>query len=281
MKHLIDFFTPTPRLHQNSQSIVQERNPISYPSPAPPPMSEESLERQRYINSFGPSDQNGSHNTDQLFLTEQEYRNNGLRQGRHLLPASAGDGANQIWERLKLDQELRQFLRDPPSTSTGLAVQPREANQVDPLSLSEKEYRLYGLRAPQQISTRASPALTTSNISRDSRICDPYDEATASLVNRYLPVPMATALPPESSYHPNHHRSDVESYPRMINPDGERTSYSLREQSVFNQRPYSLGGSREPSVFNQSFGHLGETELASAPVSSRYSFAGPSPAQHR
>ncbi|KAK6141306.1 hypothetical protein DH2020_024942 [Rehmannia glutinosa] len=78
---------------------------------------------------------------------------------------------------------------------------------------------------------------------------DPYGEATTSLVNRYLSMPMAPAVPAES--YPNH----MNTHPRTI-PDSERAfaTYNSHEQSDFNQRPYSLSASREPSVFNQRFG---------------------------
>lgn len=305
----MDLFHPTPWLHPTGKSVVQE--PTIYPVPPATLLSEESLLRQRYLNNYGDPDTRGKsiplHHEkqfsdyhaicnpvppqDPLFLTEQEYRNNGLRQGRHLLPTTAGDDVNHTLEPNKLDLELKQLLRNPASTSTDSAVQQRQVNQRDPFFLSEKDYRTYGLRGAQKTLNAASPRMAINEIARDSGTdaCDPYDESTTSLVNRYLALPMTTAVPAES--YPQrepyinylNHTSDMQIHPARTIPDGETAfpSYSLREQFVFNQRSYSLNATREPSEFNQGISLQRETEFTSAPVSHRYSFAGPSLSQHR
>ncbi|KAK4418200.1 hypothetical protein Salat_2232700 [Sesamum alatum] len=313
VKHLIDLFRPTPWLHPSSRSVVQEGNQIICPVPAGTLLSKESLERQRYINSYSITDPGGksiplhhekrlseyhvSSNAvlpqDPLFLTELEYRSNGLRQGRHLLPTTPGDDARNTWEPNKLDHDLKQLLVNPASASGDPSVQHREVNQPDPFFLSEKEYRIYGLRAPQQILNAASPRMTTNEIVNDPAkdVYDPYDEATTSLVNRYLTMPRPTAVPAESYPLPVrepyinglNHTSDMKTHPIRTVPDSERAvaTYTLRDQSDFNPRPYSLNASCEPSVLNQGFSLQRQTDLTSAPVSQRYSFAGPSLSQHR
>ncbi|KAI3449555.1 hypothetical protein Pfo_006220 [Paulownia fortunei] len=309
VKHLIDLFCTTPRLLPNSKSVVQEGNPIICPVPAATLLSEESLTRQRYLNNYGVTDTGGKsiplhHDKqfsdyhvfsnavlprDPLFLTEQEYRNNGLRQGRHL-STTAGDDVSQTWEPNKLDHELKQLLRNRASMSIDSAVPQREVNQPDPFFLSEKEYRIYGLRGTQQILNAASPRMTTNEIvdysGKDAY--DPYDDSTTSLVNRYLALPRTTAVPAELYPHAGREPyindlNHMKNHPRRTMPDGERAfaSYTLHEQSDFNQRPYSLNASREPSQFNQGFCLQGANDLTSAPVSHRYSFAGPSLSQHR
>ncbi|KAL0435819.1 UNVERIFIED_CONTAM: hypothetical protein Sradi_0289800 [Sesamum radiatum] len=312
VKHLIDLFRPTPLLHPSIRSVVQEGNQVICPVPAGALLSKESLERQRFINTYSISDPGGKAiplhldkrltdypvssavpPQDPLFLTELEYRSNGLRQGRHLLPTTPGDDVRNTWEPNKLDHDLKQLLMNPVSTSGDPSVQHREVNQPDPFFLSEKEYRIYGLRAPQKILNAASPRMTTNEIINDpdKDLYDPYDEATTSLVNRYLTLPRPTAVPAElyplparePYFNSLNHTSDIKNHPVRTVPDIERAvaTYTLRDQSDFNPRPYSLNASREPSVLNQGFSLQCETDLTSAPVSQRYSFAGPSLSQHR
>ncbi|KAL7151296.1 hypothetical protein ABFS83_04G021400 [Erythranthe nasuta] len=256
VNRLIDLFSPDPWIHSNSQSMVHEINPAR-------------------TQNFGIADIGGGKtvNQDPLFLTEKDYRTNGLRQERPLL---AGVGVGQTWERNNLDQELKHLLYNPSSTSIAPPVHQREVSQLDPFILSEREYQLYGLRAPQQ-------TLTASNVVRDSvkGYCDPSDESTTALVNRYLAMPRMAGVP-EESYNLARRGSYMNDLSRTV-LDGDRAvgSRTLREQSAFNQRAYLLDASREPSVLNQGFHHQREIELTSAPVSSRYSFAGPSPSQHR
>ncbi|KAH6821801.1 hypothetical protein C2S53_016813 [Perilla frutescens var. hirtella] len=285
VRNLIAMFNPTPLLHPNGKSLVQE--PSFCPVPSATSLNEESLVRQKYLNgnldTQGKSiplhhekqfsDNHVFHSTgpprDPLFLTEQEYRNNGLRQGRHLLPATAGDNVSNHWEPMKLDVELKHLLRNPASTST---------DSADPFFLGEKEYRTYGLRGPQQVPRKNS--------------YDPYDdEATTSLVNRYLSLPMTTAVPAESYPLAGRepyisdlsHTSHMLSHPARTIPDGDRgfASRSFRDQSVFNQRSYSLNDSCEPSELSRGVSLQRQADLLSAPVSHRYSFAGPSLSHHR
>ncbi|EYU46649.1 hypothetical protein MIMGU_mgv1a004791mg [Erythranthe guttata] len=257
VNRLIDLFSPGPCIHPNSRSMVHEINPA-------------------HTNNFGIADIGGGKTIHQnpLFLTEKDYRTNGLRQER---PLFAGDGVGQTWERNNLDQELKHLLNHPSSTSVAPPVQQREVSQLDPFTRGEREYQLYGLRGPQQ-------TLTATNVVRDSvkGYCDPYDESTTALVNRYLAMPRMAGVP-EESYNLARRGSYINDLNSRTVLDGDRAvgSRTLREQSTFNQRPYSLDASREPSVLHQGFHIQREIELTSAPVSSRYSFAGPSPSQHR
>lgn len=177
-----------------------------------------------------------------LFLTEQEYRSKGLQQGRHFLPTAPGDNTN------KLDLQLKHLLRNPASTSIdSAAVQQGEASRADPCFLSEKDYRTYGLRGLPNAASPIIPELQKQSF-------NPYDEATTSLVNRYLPLPMQSRIPTRT----------------IPDGDGAFAPYSFREQSVFNQRPSDHSRGRET-----------DHSTTSAPVSHRYSFAGPSLSQLR
>ncbi|XP_057782431.1 uncharacterized protein LOC131000509 [Salvia miltiorrhiza] len=298
VKNLIGMFNPTPLLHPNGKSMVQDSTYCS--APPATSFSEEYL-RQRYLTKCGNSDTHekqfsDNHVThspvpprDPLFLSEQEYRSNGLQQGRHLLPETAGDNVSNRSVPKKLDLELKHLLRNPVSTSMGSAMQQREVNQPDPFYLSEKEYRTYGLRVPQRqvMPNAASPTMTEPR----KNSYDPYDEATTSLVNRYLSMPITTAAPAES--YPlagrelytsgQNHTSHMLSHPARTFPDGDRAfaPHNFHEPSVFNQRSYSLSVSCEQSEHNRGVSLHHEADLTSTPVSNRYSFAGPSLSQHR
>lgn len=211
---------------------------VHEPVPPADQLSEEALVK-RYLHGSGNSDTRG--NGIQLFLTEEEYRNNGLQRGR------------------------------PVSAPTDPDVHKREPNNsADPYFLSENEYRIYGLRGPQQVMTtnavvresgsdlRGPHQVMTSNaVVRESRN-DPYDESTSTLVNRYL------GMPPM--------KTGVQAEPYPVSNERAYASYNLGEQSVLNQRSYSLNASREQLEFNAGARLHDST---SAPVSNRYSFAGP------
>lgn len=191
---------------------------------------------------------------DLLFLSEEEYRANGLQRGRHT------DNVRPY----KLDVELKNILRNPASTSTDSPLHPREINRPrDPLYPSEAEYRNYGLRNPHPAPNPASPVVNRHN---------PYEEDTASIVNRYLSLPMTSAAPAEP--YPPMHREPYTS-------DRAFPPHNFREQSVFNQRSYSLAPTEAPELSRGGAFLHREADLTSAPVSHRYSFAGPSLSQHR
>ncbi|KAG6415341.1 hypothetical protein SASPL_122752 [Salvia splendens] len=306
VKNLIGAFNPAPLLHPNGKSMVQE--PPFY-SNSPATSFNEDYQRQRHLIKCSNSDIQGKSTPlhhekelsgnhvihspvpvrDPLFLSEQEYRSNGLRQGRHHLPAAAADDISNLPGTKKLDLELNHLLRNSGSTSiVDSAVQQREVNQPDSLYLSEKEYRIHGLRVPQPpvMPNAASPMMTEPR----NNSCDPYDEATTSLVKRYLSMPMATAVPAEP-YPPVgreryfgdlNHTNQMLSHPPRTFHDGHRAlPHNFQEQSVFNQRSYSLNASCKPSEYSRGVSLHHEADLMSAPVSHRYSFAGPSLSQRR
>lgn len=248
-------FNPAPSLNRNGKSVVQEQ--MVYPIPPATSLGEESFMRQRHSIKRSQGKSNRLHSPvpprDLLFLSEEEYRSNGLQQGRHI------DGVRPH----KLDLALKHLLRNPASASIDSPLRQREINQPrGPLYPSEAEYRNYGLRNPQLAPNATSPMVNSHN---------PYDEDTTSLVNRYLSLPMTSTVSAEL-YHPigreSYYMSD-----RAFPP------HNSREQSVFNQRSYSLNASSELSR-GSVYLHR-EADVTSAPVSHRYSFAGPSLSQHR
>ncbi|KAL3827875.1 hypothetical protein ACJIZ3_016677 [Penstemon smallii] len=268
VKHLTDLFHPTPKSNPSGQPFVQVHNPIIH---------HDSTNGQRYLNNYGVNDpglratplrpeihfpyhvsSSAVPSQGQLFFTEQEYRNYGLKKGRSLDPN-------------KFYQEREPLPVNPASMyNNQSSVLPRETNQPDPNFLSEKEYRVYGLRGPQQVQTTAAPTVKNS-----------YDESTDSLVNRYLAMPRSTeSYPPSQREHyiyDSNHTSAVMTQPGSAIHDYGRSSYSVNEQSKVNQSPYSLYASNEASGLNQGIYSQRETNLSSAPVSLRYSFAGGPP----
>lgn len=279
-------FRPTPSLHpQLGRPVGEDGNLVFSPTHVASLLSEEAIKGQRYLNNSGftdtgrnsiplhPDNQfpdyhvfpNSAPQQEPRFLTEQEYRNNGLRQGRPLL---LGDGASHPWERNVLDQELKQLLRNPAPASADSSVQQREVVPNDPNFPSEKEYRTYGLRGPHQMPNpdASLPRLINPEIVRDpaETVCDPYDESTTSVVNRYLSIPTYPRREPPYIHDSNQTVS--------LRVHGKRpfASYSLGEQSDSGQRLYSPN-SHEPS---------GQHKM-SAPVSQRYSFSGPASSQQR
>lgn len=283
VKKLIGMFHPTPWLHPYGRPLGAEGNPIC--GPVQPPV----LLTEGYPSDYGVLDSrrtpiplhvenqlvdhHGIPNLaprDSLYLTEQEYINNGLLQRKPLASATACGEVGHPVEPSILDQELKHLLRNPSSSGIDSGVQQQEALSTTPNFPSEMEYRIYGLRAPQQIPNVAPPRIVQNSVD----VCDPYNESTTSLVNRYLAMPRATAAPADPYPLPSREAYTSEMNRGRPIPGGERVfvgSYTLGEQSDFNHMPYSLR-TREPSCTP------GET---SAPVSQRYSFAGPSLMQQR
>ncbi|XP_051142316.1 uncharacterized protein LOC127259190 [Andrographis paniculata] len=248
IKNLVNMFRPTPYLHScGNGSVAPEANPKGYPnmgrSPIPLHPENQLVSNPGFPN---PAPQ------DPLFLTEKKYRQNGLRQGWPVPPATTGADTGHPFEPKGLDKELKQLLRYP-SSSTGTDS-----------DIHHQDFRSdirYGLRTPWQMPNSAAAPPQIANNNNSVEVCDPYDESTTSLVNRYLAMPRTTAAVPTDLY-PMAGRS--------VNGDGggERAfpSYSLGSQSEFDQRPYSLN-SRDPSC------HPGSD--VAAPVSHRYSFPRP------
>ncbi|KAL2510592.1 DCD (Development and Cell Death) domain protein [Abeliophyllum distichum] len=299
VKHLTSLFQPTPRLHSNGKSLVRGSEPTPLPMPAPNVLPTAILHTEEKFKRHGSSkpgediilfDQEkkfSEHHVSStdvppqkpLFLTEQEYRNYGLRQGSHLLPTAVGGTVGRTLPG-NLEQEQDRFQRNPASTNNNFTLQQREVSRPETFFPSEKEYRTYGLRGPREVSTEVSPMIRTNQAVEDAY--NPYHESTTSLVNRYLSLPPMNVVSPAglrpSINYPNSTGSAAVHLGRII-PDGERSfsSYAPRELSEYNQRPHLSHASREPSEYNQRY-HLlgGETKTVPTTVSHRYSFGGPS-----
>ncbi|KAI3773115.1 hypothetical protein L6452_04314 [Arctium lappa] len=235
-----------------------------------------------------------------LLLTEQEYRSYGLRGERHRNLTPVGPPAydpyrtDQERERVHPDmllvsrppeQESMQFskptMASPPRLLTEqeyrnyrlrgerhknlTPVEPpaydsyREVARPDSLFFSERDYRTYGLKGRQENPTSSTPNIDTTNPATGFYPSDPYNSYNQNLsfVDRYLPQPLAT---PPSLYGYDTMEKDRRYHQEPILPDRVERLYSVNG-SEYNPNEHQRGG---------------ELEIRSAPVSSRYAFAGPS-----
>lgn len=262
VKRLTDLFRPVQLFHSDANSSVQEplTNIRSLPAAAPLPGEEAHVgrlyrdhyisskaaghhiplnhERKQILEHYIPPGDVASPNP--LFLSEKEYRSYGLRGERHNPAAALSVTA--------LDPHKANQEREQPQRNTS----------SDELFLSEKEYRTYGLRGRSEVPQRS--ATTEYKPPLDSYpedLYNPYHYSTTSLVNRYLSLPMSVAGPESFNMaRGDTYVNDNRSNPGRVVPDvGERLY---------------------PTYASSAYHHLGdEPGSRSTPVSSRYSFAGP------
>lgn len=193
-----------------------------------------------------------------LFLSEKEYRSYGLRGER---PDSAIPGHS--FGPYRGNQEGEQPYRNLGSSSGAETLTPRGSTHSDELFLSEKDYRTYGLRRRNEGPQKSSSIeyRPTFDGYHTVDMYNPYHDNTTSLVNRYL-------LPPSE---PLENKQLSQTYGSDTRNNFGRVASDERE------RLYSRYASGLPSDYNKEFHHLaGEVRSRSSPVSSRYSFAGPS-----
>uniref|UniRef100_A0A5B6ZHN0 DCD domain-containing protein n=1 Tax=Davidia involucrata TaxID=16924 RepID=A0A5B6ZHN0_DAVIN len=294
VKKLTELFHPAPLLCSNAQSSVQEPllAPIIWlPPPATVPGQEVRREQfykdhhssseaaqnlmpsdhERKQLSKNPISSKDLSSPNPLFLTEKEYRSYGLRQERHILTTPV----SPTLDPYSTDQEREQLLMNHASINGDAALVRNESIRSDPFFLSEKDYRAYGLKVQRELPASMTPTIETTTTAFDKYPRDPYDPYdydTASLVDRYLSMPSMVAAPSESysltareSYinNSNHMESNTKNYSERVVPDEQRlySTYGSNVQSDYNLKYHQLGG---------------EPEFTYAPVSSQYSFGGPS-----
>ncbi|XP_071719080.1 uncharacterized protein [Rutidosis leptorrhynchoides] len=233
----IQFLNPT---MASSPVLVAQQDYNSQNSTAPPPPHYYKTDQERGVAQPNtvflsrPPEQERTHfpnpnvASSPHLLTEQEYRSYGLRGE---IPK------NQT------------FLGPPPPYDPSRPSLEREGAHPKSVYLSEKDYRTYGLKAPQQNSTSMTPSADAinQNVAVGFYRSEPYvnRDPDSALVERYL---SHSVVGPTSSY-----RSDAAHVQEKVVP---HTSVPDYNQNV---------GQRD-----------GEQNYKPAPVSSRYSFAGPS-----
>lgn len=196
-----------------------------------------------------------------LFLTEREYRTYGLQGERtNLNPPSQYVPTSETYQK---DYEREHLLRQPDHIYRDAVPAHRETLYSDHLYFNEKDYQNYGLGARRELPTAAP--VTSATTALGSYTSDPYYAYRygASSGDPYLP-PVRREEVPSSSY------SVGGTYP-------VETAHLRRIETDQLDRLYATYAADALPRYNQTQHHQGaQPEAASVPVSSRYSFAGPS-----
>ncbi|GAB4829706.1 hypothetical protein Ancab_019358 [Ancistrocladus abbreviatus] len=203
--------------------------------------------------------------SEPLFLTEREYRMYGLRGRREQTTfVSPTTQPSSGVDHLQ-DEHLH---RNPAPVHGDLASEQDRTLGSEPLFLTEKEYRMYGVRGRSEQTTFASP--TTQPAIGVDHLQDGYyyrSKYGVTSSDPYLQLPAIRAAPPDpapDAYLTNRKydiKQDADLYlQRRILDDGQYSAYAASQLSGYNQ--------------------LGGHDYASAPVSSRYSFSGASISYH-
>ncbi|KAI9079453.1 hypothetical protein K1719_038535 [Acacia pycnantha] len=181
-----------------------------------------------------------------LFLTEREYRAYGLQGDRSVI--SPPSHVNPRLDPYERDYERDHRQRLSPIYQDSLHVH-AETLRLDPPYLDETKYQAYSLGARHEYAN------------------DPYQHAYhhgTSSRDSYIPPPLSREEIPSSSYFAGE-RTLV------------RTDEDLRRRESVQDRRYSTYAAEALSEYNKTQHYNGaRPDNAPAPVSSRYTFAGPS-----
>ncbi|GMH20480.1 hypothetical protein Nepgr_022321 [Nepenthes gracilis] len=292
VQKLSSLFHPVHRYDSKEHSLVQK----SLPSPMPLTTtvdivsSDESLGNKKVSHS------------NPLFLSEEEYRNYGLRPelGR-LIQAVDPNGPHP--DSYRCSQERDQIYRNPVQVHGDVTFTQDRALHSGSFFLSEKEYRMRGLRGQSDQASFVSPTSGLDRIQDNQKYCYVYG---ASSFDPHLQLPGAGAAATESyslntgtaAYMAEHnygikHDTEIHSRRRILG-DGQYSAYATSQLAVpkydiehdagshlqkriLDEGKYSADVTPQLSEHNQRNHHLGgQSNHASMPVSSRYSFAGAS-----
>lgn len=279
MKKLTCLFQAVPSLHSDVNSSIHEPLPKIY---LPPPASIEEahaarLFKDQYVSRNAAADYripfnhekkqvaeqyiHSSHvpSSSPLFLSEKEYRSFGLRGER---PNSAIPGATFDLYRGNRDRE--QPHRNLVSSTGAETLIPRgnRSTHSGELFLSEKDYRTYGLRGRDEVPQKSSTIeYKPLNSYHTAEMYNPYEGSASSFVKRYM---LQSSEPSENMHLSQTYGNDSRSnFGRVVSDERERL--------------FSNYASSFLSDYNKEYHHLAdEVRSRFSPVSSRYSFAGPS-----
>lgn len=226
------------------------------------------------------------------FLTEEEYRTYGLRRERPNLsqPTSHIVSALDAYPKSYVREDL---LRQPSAIYRDIASQQGEPSRHHPLLMNEREYQDYGFGTNRELrqsipSVTAVAGSTLDSYPRYQQYSSHYGTLS---VDPYAPISRTDEVPsgshilsgnretyPVETDHlrmkgiyltETNHLSRRGIYPTDIDPS--------RRESDGVERLYSTYASRELSDYNRNHNYKRTMpEPSHAPVSSRYSFAGPS-----
>ncbi|KAK4852559.1 hypothetical protein QYF36_025025 [Acer negundo] len=215
----------------------------------------------RYSYEKGRSSHREDNRRD-LYLSEKEYRTYGLQGERgnrttnhHIAPLDPYQTRHEIAHQLPL-RHPEPLYRDPVPA-------PRDSIPADPHYLTEREYQTYHVGARHELRSAVSPV--TASIAGAAPTSDSYFRDRFSTYYNYGAAPVDPYLPPSR-------REEV--VPGSYSMGGRQethrvdTDHLRRRETEPADRFYSAYASNALSDYNQ--------QAAAAPVSSRYSFAGPS-----
>ncbi|KAH9622794.1 hypothetical protein KSS87_021219 [Heliosperma pusillum] len=255
--------------------------------------------------------QQPSSSFDPLYVTEEEYRKFGLRPNLRglrqdtvsyaLIPQPSGGAqeSNQLFRTpapvyRDAPSTQEQIFGAPPPAYRGLSnpLENRTQEQIvgqpaltygtsssafrektvrsDPVYLSEEEYRRYGLRGRTEQSS-VKPVAQVREVNHyleDKYLPSNYHETSSDPNVR---SPRVAAAPYEA-----YSQTRTTAHPTDMNRVFDAIDYPLQRSAV-DERIYPSSVSHELPDYNQRNRNIGgPDDLASAPVSSRYSFVGAS-----
>ncbi|KAK6937451.1 Development/cell death domain [Dillenia turbinata] len=188
VRRLSELFQPVSNLRSNAHSV----GPIHRPMPAlAAPYEVASQEIPASLH-----EENSSHGP--LFLTEKEYRAYGLRRER--LDSAPATNNSPMVDRYSNTYESEQLSSHPAPAYDYPASAADGAMHANPLFLTEKEYRTYGLKLPRDAPISGIPL--TEKIQADhlrgpyssygyESVYNPYDSLTKTLgspLRSYAPI---------------------------------------------------------------------------------------------
>ncbi|KAL9447506.1 hypothetical protein AB3S75_015055 [Citrus x aurantiifolia] len=198
-----------------------------------------------------------------LYMTEKEYRAYGLKGERKTLTTNHLSAPFDPYQGGR-ERGQQHLLRRPDPVYSDTTPISREPAYADPLRLTEREYQTYNVGSRHELPSRVSPVATTL----DSYHRDPYSTYYygASSVDPYLPPPRREDIT-SGSYSAARQRENY-----LVGTDPLR-----RGETDQADRLYSLYATSALSNYNRQHPYEGrKPDLVAAPVSSRYSFSGPS-----
>ncbi|CDP03559.1 unnamed protein product [Coffea canephora] len=292
VKKLTELFHPAPWLPPNGKASGTEIVPVPvvWPPPSLSTLPEQEIFREQvYKEQYGTKTHqrsmrndddhhhimpNNGHSSRPLFLSEKEYRSFGLRSERHFLPTTAPAGlpTSHMDDNHRFNNGREQLPSNPISLSNNAALVQKGPGCHNIYFPSEKEYRTYGLRGCHEVPSRQTPTLETKQSFEDpiKDVCNPYDDSTTSLVNRYLSLPGPVATPKEPFY--------LESRGAHVNGSSyaRETKDHLQRLNSEVELSHPLYASHALSDYNRNYHRLGGgPDFTSSKVSSRYGFDGP------
>lgn len=200
----------------------------------------------------------------ELYLTEREYRAYGL-QGE-IKNLSTPSQFTPTLEMYQKEYEREHLPRQPDYLYRDAIPAQRETLSIDPLYINEKEYQAYGLVARRELPPAVPVATVTSATALGSYANDPYYAYRYGALSGdpYLPSVRREEVP-ASSY------SVGGTFP------AETAHLRRIETDQGADRLYSTYAADALLRYNQTENRqVAQPEAVSVPVSSRYSFAGPS-----